>query len=382
MAANDDMLSMIQEGLNDGEDTPLKQEGDPQDNAEEVKNESPQEPEESNETNEETQVEPEAGEFDVSKYFDGFNSLDEVKETLQRATKFTPEVEQELESLRQRQKELDKLQEQVKSLKERQPFHKKEFYQLDKLAEEDPNKAAILTAYKFGDNSAESVLKLKMQLENPDLAEKNPGFFERQLRKRYPDFYSGDYSPDDVEYLDAKTEMEADANAARRYLDSMIEQVEVPKPKTEEEIKAEKEQFLKGWQPSFKEVETQLKKFNIPVMDEKEELKTAMEMEIPEKEYKNLLSIAANHIVNSGLAPAPENIKQAVDVARAVYLYDHQAEIFTKFANKILSEGGQEVLKKFNNPVKRGGDVHNEPKPKGKEASDVIFNDFMQGRKF
>lgn len=374
MAENDDMLAMIQDGLN-GEETTETQEGGSQ---EEVVAES----EQTEESTQETQEESVADELDVSKYFDGFSSLDEVNAAIQRANQYTPEVEQELETLRQRKEELDTLQEQVKSLKERQPFNKKEFYQLDKLAEEDPAKAAVLTAYKFGDQTAETALKLRMQLENPDLAEKNPGYFDRQLRKKYPDFYSGDYSPEDTEYLDAKTEMEADANAARRFLDSQLDKVEVPKIKTDEEIKAEREQFFKGWQPSFKKVDDGLKKFNVSVMQD-EQLKEAMDIEIPEKEHKMLLEIAANHIANTNLQPTPENIKQAVDVAKAVYLYDHQTEIFTKFANKLLAEGGEEALKKFNNPAKKGADVSKGAQVKtSKDAADTIFGDMMAGRNF
>jgi len=382
MPENDDMLSLIQEGLNDEEETsetPIQEEedGDHQGEGDDLVD-----TEEQNLEEQETE-QSEADGLDVSKYFEGYSSLDEVNAAIQRAKTFTPEVEEELETLRQRQKELDELQEQVKSLKERQPFNKKEFYQLDKLAEQDPSKAALLTAYKFGDQTAETVLKLRMQLENPDLAEKNPGYFDRQLRKKYPDLYSGDYSPDETEYLDAKTEMEADANAARKYLDSQLDQVEVPKIKTDEEIKAEREQFFKGWQPSFKKVDEELKKFSVSVLNEDNKLNPAMDIEIPAKEHKALLEIAANHIANTGIQPTPENIKQAVDVAKAVYLYDHQTEIFTKFANNLLTKGSEEALKKFNNPSKKGADVSSPRKgQKPKEASDVIFNDLTKGRSF
>jgi len=378
MAANDDMLDLIKEGLNDTEEDESSETVDTQ----EEQNEETQEEDSSNteepEENEE-QKEPAAGDFDVSKYFEGFESLDEVKQAVERSK----EVEQELETLRQSKEELDRLQEQVKALKERQPFNKKEFYQLDKLSEQDPDKAAILTAYKFGDQTAETVLKLRMQFENPDLAEKNPGFFDRQLRKKYPDLYSGDYTPDDVEYMDAKTEMEADAQAARKFLESQLEQVEVPKTKTEEELKAEREQFFKSWQPSFKKVNDELKKFNVSILGEDNKLNSAMEIDIPKKDHKELLEIAANHIANTGIQPSSESIKQAVDVAKAVYLYNHQTEIFTKFANNLLTKGGEEALKKFNNPSKKGADVSVASKTKNKkEASDVIFNDLMGGRKF
>jgi len=392
MAQNDDMLEMIQEGLNDNdassEESLATDDGGHQeanDNQEEVdlsNDTESQEQEQEAEVSQDGKAQPEAGELDVSKLFNGFSSLDEVNAAIQRAQQFTPEVEEELQTLRQGKEKLNTLEETVKSLKERNPFNKKEFYQLDKLSEQDPDKAAILTAYKFGDQSAETTLKLKMQLENPELAKDNPGYFDRALRKKYPALYSDEYTPEDVEYKDALTDMRADANAAGKYLDGELSKVEIPKAKTDEEVQAEQQQFFKNWQPSFKKVASELTKIDIPVFDESKEgeVKVAMSYDIPKEHIKAIQETAANYIGNSHIEPTPENIKMVVNSAKAAYMFDHQAEIYTKFANNLLSEGSEAALKKFNNPAKHGSDV---PKPSGgqkpKEASDFIFDDIMTG---
>jgi len=203
----------------------------------------PEPDEPSNETD--NPSEPEADQLDVAKYFEGYSSKDEVNAALERAKQFTPEVEQEYLKLKQDAERLETLQSEVKSLKERQPFNDVKFYQLDKLSKEDPDKAAILTRYQFGDNSAESVIKLKMMLENPGIAEKNPDFFQQTLEKTYDDFYNGVEGDRDYEY--AKTKMEVDALAARKVLDGELSKIEVPAIKTEEQQKEETAQFFKDW---------------------------------------------------------------------------------------------------------------------------------------
>ena len=222
-------------------------------------------------TNQEEGGQSEADVLNVSKYFDGFKSLDEVKQTIQRGQQFSPEIEQELNTLRQSNKSVETLQSEVKQLKERQPFNNEKFYQFDKLSKDDPDKAALLMRYEFGDNSAESVLKLQMMLEHPNIMEDNPGFLQRKLVKKYQDFYSGDYTSDDEEYQDAKTAMELDADNARRLFDSEIAKIEIPKVKTDEQRTQETEAFFKGWVPSFSKVKEELAKIEIPVLDDKDE---------------------------------------------------------------------------------------------------------------
>ncbi len=313
----------------------------------------------------------EAADLDVSKYFEGYSTLDDVKSTLERAKQFTPELEEELNTLRQSKEEAQTLQEQVKQLKERQPFNNEKFYKLDKLYADDPAKAAILMRYSFGDNSAESVLELEMMLEHPQIFEKNPDSLHRQLVKKYQDFYSGDYTPDDVEYQDAKIAMEIDADRAKKLFDAEITKVEVPKSKTDEERQVETETFFKSWTPVFPKVKGSLGKIDIPLIDEKDNSKTnvLMSYDIPEEDLKQVYELAANHIATTRIQPNEESIKQAVDVAKAVYFWNHLPKIITTLTNHLSKEVGGEAMSKVNNPAKAGADVNKAPKGKKKDAT-------------
>jgi len=338
------------------------------DNDEEDGGESSEESEEGNDA--------EAADLDVSKYFEGFSSLDEVKSTLEKAKQF-PELEEELNTLRQSKEEAQTLQEQIKELKERQPFNNEKFYKLDKLYAEDPEKAAILMRYAFGDNSAESVLKLEMMLEHPQIFEKNPESLQRMLIKKYQDFYSGEYTPDDPEYQDAKIAMEIDADRAKKLFEAEIAKVEVPKAKTEEEVKAETEAFFKSWAPVFPKVKSALGKIDIPVLDEKDNTKTKvlMSYSIPEEDLKDVYEIAANHIAASKIPPNEASVKQAVEVAKGVYIWNNLPKIMTQVRNNLSKEVGSEALSKVNNPARAGADVNKPPKGKKKDAVREAFDE-------
>lgn len=319
----------------------------------------------------------EAADLDVSKYFEGYSTIDDVKSNLERAKQFTPELEEELNTLRQGSNEAQTLQEQVKQLKERQPFNNEKFYKLDKLYADDPEKAVILMRYSFGDNSAESVLELEMMLEHPQIFEKNPDSLHRQLVKKYQDFYSGDFTPEDVEYQDAKLAMEIDADRAKKLFDAEIAKVEVLKAKTDEEKQAETEVFFKSWTPVFPKVKGSLGKIDIPVIDEKDNSKTKvlMSYDIPEEDLKQVYKIAANHIAATRIQPNEESIKQAVDVAKGVYIVENFSKIMTQVANNLSKEIGSEALGKVNNPAKAGADVNKAPKGTKKDATKEILEE-------
>ena len=319
----------------------------------------------------------EAADLDVSKYFEGYASLGDVKTSLERAKQFTPELEEELNTLRQSNREAQTLQQEVKQLKERQPFNNEKFYKLDKLYADEPDKAAILMRYSFGDNSAESVLKLEMMLEHPQIFEKNPESLQRQVTKKYHDFYSGEFTPEDLEYQDAKIAMEIDADRARKLFDAEIGKVEVPKRKTDEEKQAETEIFFKTWTPVFPKVKGALGKIDIPSIDAKDNSKTnvLMSYDIPKEDLKQVYEIAANHIATTRIQPDEEGIRQAVDVAKGVYLWNNLPKIVTKLANYLSKEVGQQALSKVNNPAKAGADVSKAPKGKKKDGREQALDE-------
>jgi len=374
---------VIEKLVNAGEEDGGHQEAAEQEEGQESVEEGAEQEHEEGEDEEQETVESseedndaEAADIDVSKYFEGFSSLDEVKSTLEKAKQF-PELEEELNALRQSSKEVQTLQEQVKQLKERNPYNNEELYKLDKLYAEDPDKAAILTRYALGDKSAELVLKLEMMLEHPQIFEKNPESLQRQLIKKYQDYYSGEYTPDDPEYQDAKIAMEIDADRAKKLFDAEIAKIEVPKAKTDAEKKAEMENLFKSWTPVFPKVKKSLGKIDIPVLDEKDNSKTKvlMSYSIPEEDLKDVYEIAANHIAATKIQPTEESIKQAVDVAKGVYIWNNLPKIMTQVRNNLSKEVGSQALNKVNNPAKAGSDVKKPPKGKKKDPVRQAFDE-------
>jgi hypothetical protein len=296
--------------------------------------------------------------FDVAKHFEGFESLDQVKEAVGRSKQYTTDVEEELATLRTRSDSFSNTEKELTELKGRQPYKNVKFYQLDKLSESDPDKAEIYQKYLFGDNSDEAIIKLKMMADHPARFKENPGFLQRQLKAKYSDYLGDEFTNEDVEYLDAKTQLGIDADEARTIFESKIGEVDIPKIKSEEDVKTENETFFKGWQQPFAKVKENLTKLSLPVLDEKDSSKTVeyMDYDIPKEDLQAVYNAAGNHVAQMRLEPTQENMDQATKVALGVYLINNFAKINTSFANQLAKETGAKWRKRVNNPQKPGAD--------------------------
>jgi len=315
--------------------------------------------------------EPEKKDIDFKEYFPGYNSVEDVKKVVESVKTFETE-------LKKKEQLISGLQQEVNQLKSQNPFKNEKLYRLDRLSEKEPDKTIIYQRYLFGDNSDEEVIKLKMMIDHPKIFNENPGYLQRKINEKFSALYSEDYTEGDVEYQDALTSMKIEAEEARKWFDSKIKEVEVPKPKSEEEIKKENEEFVKSWQDSFKEVKEKIKKITIPVLDEKDQSKTQvfMEYEIPDEDLKKVNQIAAEHILSNRLEPTEENIEQARQVALGIYLVNNFAKINTVLLNQIQKETGAKWRKKVNNPQKPGADVKsNNVESPDTETEDAIVSE-------
>jgi len=322
-----------------------------------------------------------SGKFNVSENFEGFENLDSVKTAVERSKLYTAEVEEELVSLRKGRTAVEDLEKQVKELKGRQPFKNPKFYQLDKLEESDPEKAKIYQKFMFGDNSDEDVVRFRMMLDHPKRFQENPGFLQRQLNQKYADYLGDEFTAEDTEYMDAKTQLGIDADAARKMFNDEIGKVEIPAIKSEEDVRAENEKFVKGWNEPFAEVKVSLAKIQVPVLDEKDPTKSVgyMDFDIPEAELKEVHNMAANHIFSQRLEPTKENMEQAKKVALGIYLVDNFAKINTAFANQLAKETGAKWRKTINNPQKPGADglKPDDSKPSEENTEKAIVADIL-----
>ena len=303
---------------------------------------------------------PPKDDVDVKKLFgDDFESIDQVKEFIDRGKKFTPETEKEIETLRQSSKQVQELQKKIDELKNKTTFKNEKLYKLDRLEEKDPEKAKVYQKYLLGDTSDAEIVKLRIMLDHPSRFKDNPGYLQRMLEKKYPILFDPDADKDDVEYKDALVDIGLEADEARQKFESELDGIEVPKPKSQEEVENEQKEFIEKWKEPFVKVKDGVKKLSLPVTNEKDPKKNDVfaEYEIPEGDLKEIQTMAANHILSQNLPPDEKSIKEATEVALGVYLVKNFAKVNTYFANLVASKEGGKWREKITNPEKPGGDV-------------------------
>jgi len=321
--------------------------------------------------------------LDVKKYFgDDIESIDQVKEYIERAKKFTPDTEKEIEALRQSAKKVEEYEKMINELKNKPAFKNEKLYKLDRLEEKDPEKASVYQKYLLGDTDDAQIVKLRMMLDHPNRFKDNPGYLDRMLEKKYPILFDPDADKDDHEYKDALVELGLEADTARQKFESELSEIEVPKPKSKEDIEAEQKEFIEKWKEPFGKVKEGVKKLSIPVTNEKDPKKNDVlaEYEIPEGDLKEIQNIAANHILSQNLPPDEKSVKEATEVALGVYLVRNFAKINTYIANMVASKEGGKWRSKINNPEKPGGDVKKPPaedKTPQEGSPDAILSDIL-----
>ncbi len=322
--------------------------------------------------------------LDVAKYFgDEFDSIDKVKEYVERGKQYTPEIQSELDRLKQEAAKVKEYEEKVKELSSKQPFKNEKFYKLDKLEESDPEKAPIYQKYMFGEKTDQEVVKLRMMLDHPERFKENPGYLQRMLEKKYPALFGGEFDQEDIEYKDALTDLGLEADEARKKFEDEISKIELPAIKTPEDVEKEQKEFVQKWQEPFAKVKESATKISIPVLDEKDDKKVVsyMDYEIPKEDLKEVYNTAANHIMNQHAEPTEKSIKEATDVALGLYLIKNFAKINTVFANNISKETGVKWRKRIHNSQKPGSDVNvNDTTTKTTEegSPEAVLNDIMK----
>lgn len=308
-----------------------------------------------------------------------YDSIDKVKEVISKYSGVSTTIKT-LES------DKKALEEKVNELSSRQPFKDKRFYQLDRLSEQDPDRAKLLQGYMFGNLSDEQIVKLKMRLDDPKAFDKNPGYLTRKFERDYGALFDEDIDKDDDAYKDALTDLELDAKAIGKSLQKEIDAIEVPenKVRTPEEIDEEQKAFVKSWNDGFKKVSESLTKVDIPLLDPKgKNAQVFSSIEFSEQEVKDVKLIAANFIIGNSLEPSEENVKIATEFARNKFIVENFARINTHLANKIASKEGQKWLKNVSNASKKTADVKGKkkkPSPSEISGEDAAFNEITQGQ--
>lgn len=307
------------------------------------------------------QASTESQEFDFVSHFGEGATLENVTDVFKRGQSYTPEVAEELTILRAGAKEVTQLRADVKELRGRQPFTDEKLFKLDQISTKDPENASFYKKYMFGEMSDENLVKMKFTMENPDILKGNPDYINRKFDKDFAALSDPELEPGDPTYDDAKTDLALQAKAIRTEFDKKISEVEIPEmtvPKTAEEIEADTAKFIEGWKPSFDTVKEALQKIDIPVLSEDgKKQEVFMSYEIPEAEKADVHKMAASFIIESRLEATEENVKFAINVAKANYISEKLPVIATSILNEGAKNNGDAWLKKFSNASKEGADA-------------------------
>lgn len=322
-----------------------------------------------------------------TKNFEGFESIDQVKQLAERGKLFSNEVETEVNTLRQGSTEAAALKKENAELKNRQPFQNSKYYQLDKLTQDAPESASVLQRFMFGNPSDQELVKLGMLFDNPEVFNENPEAMERKFQRNFPALAkvaSGEMEKDDPDYQDALIDISIEAKSVKKRFDTEIAKVEVPKIKTEEEVKEEQVAFAKTWKGSIGAVQKELTMLNIDVLDEKDEKKTVpfMEYEIPKEDQKFLLQEAVQYILTTKPEAGEESVKAVLDIVKTMYFIRNQAKILTEMGNKIASKQGAKWRKRVNNSKQVNKETTHPEKEDGKMelgTADYAYKESMKG---
>ena len=259
-----DNLSRLMNGenLEDIVSTPVEETKAPITEETEVNTETTNEEvgEEKNPIIEASEKQPSLDEF-IKTNFEGFESVDSIKEQLKKVTEF----EEANKSLSEKANKYDSVNKEYEDYKTKNPYNDAELYRLSKL-KSDEEGYKTTTKLLYGNTSPEEVLKLNFISKHPEYKDK-PEEVSRLVLSEYnielkPEVDDlGDSIEANIQYNKDRKELAQDkmtlaAATAKTELLSKFNSIEVPKsPKTDDEINADikkkTEEFTERWKQPF-----------------------------------------------------------------------------------------------------------------------------------
>lgn len=192
----------------------------------------------------------------------GGKNKDEVIQLLSKV----PEYETKVTGLSQKVTEYES---KLKELETKPRYKNPNFYKLDVLAEQEPDKAEVYQKLVFGNVDNQELYKLGILMEFPEYKDK-PDFLQRKFEREYRILSDPDADKDSQEYQDAKDDLEFAANKVKKALMAKIDAVALPDPQKEAQaIKEKNDAFVASWKPTF-DVITKNNKIPINVLSEKD----------------------------------------------------------------------------------------------------------------
>ena len=254
------------------------------------------------------------------------------------------------------------------------------YYKLAKLKKSNPEKAKLVEKVLFGNPSPTDLIKLKLKEENPLYADKEE-LIDSLLEEDYgigiqlPDEDDEDYHSVLKKKNVKEMKLSAEAEGYKKKILSELDPIEIRKPKTDADKKAEEDNYIAGWNKPFNDIKEQLSEIKITNKSEDGSIEELFSYKLSEADKEKYLKPIANIIANGRYETNPETINGLVDMAKKEYLADNMSKIILEAIGKAKKDGFEYYRNKMvSTPTK-----NNEAKPQAKETDPkvILFNKAM-----
>lgn len=229
----------------------------------------------------------------------------------------------------------------------------KDYGLIGKLAPENITKMSDLDVIKMGTLMDDPDYKGREHILDKRLSEK----YSVQKPADYDDMDPDEKKVYDLEAEDRAFELSKDAKKIREKFTKVWEdaEAELPKGKTDAEIKAEYDERVQkvqtNWRTPVEEIKGALGKikFDIPVG----KTKMDFEVEIPEsmlEQQEAVLSMVVEHVFDKDLSPSAEVINDVKAMAMNIFFINNKEYIMGQFAEKVRAMSEEQWRKSVINP--------------------------------
>lgn len=315
---------------------------------------------------------PADGLINWKEAFPEYESPDKLKEKLNAFSQFETEKttwETERSTWSQKEKEYS---EKILSLSSAKlPGETDEMYRLRKINESQPEKIELAKKFYLGNMSDLEVVKESMKL--------TPGL-DKFTDAEMNDYLSGKYiltmdgvDPEDAEAVAArqklinqnKINLGIEAASARERIANAFGNIEIPKPKTAEEIKAEQDAKVKSWtaewKPVFDGINSNKLELSLSIDDDPKNGLVAME--IPAEMKQKYIQDYGQGLFINGIRADEKSQQSVTDYIKTRFIVENLPSIIKSVAKTVREMDEPQWLKLNFNVKTPGAPAHTPPKP-------------------
>jgi hypothetical protein len=246
--------------------------------------------------------------------------------------------------------EFEKLKAEQEKAGNKNPYANPNYYKLEVIGKDTPDELPIYERLVFGHVNDEDLLKLNLQKEFPEWADK-PDKLQRELAREYPNLFNGTPA-DEQAYIDDKERLELKALRIRKDLMGKFNSIKVPDAGEDEGAKKARDtqQLAETWKPRFEQLSKELK-FGAEITYG-DGAKVSHEFEIPVAEQQKYIQAAALYALQNGLPASAESQAQLKTLMQRMYVAHHFQDLTSNIVKVELDKRDAAWQLKVNNPAK------------------------------